>query len=564
MQLRFAPLVRVSTEGQEKRGESLQTQIKQIEQYVDMLDGRIPQHCWKYSGQEHATPDQERHKLDQLLEDAPKNLFDAVIVVEPSRWSRDNAKSKAGLEILRNHNIRFFTGTIEQNLYDPTHILLLGMSAEIGEYQARMQTLKSIQNRIERAKRGLPVSGKLPYGRTFNKKTEKWGVDIRKAKDIRWAAKQYLAGKSIPETAKTLNMKKWHLWKVLRHSCGDTWEQRFRSPKLNIDETVPTSIPPLLPKGTIKAIAERAEANKTYSHGHLKHFYLLSRMVFCNRCGYAMFGQANRHGTLYYRHAHDERIKKCDKSIWVRADQLEDAVIAHIYYMLGDATGIEEAVNRAVPDFAGVDKLEHDKEHFESKQKDVKRKLDRLVEAVLDGTLTDDVVKAKRTKLEEQQTAIQAELEAINGQLEQIQTKKSMRMRAAVLARQMAIKRSYRGYRHFGKMSREAKRKLAQSVLGGKDSTGKRLGVYIDKDEDGTVTYTIHGNLPETVQGSLPMKESEQDWLLDWDPEIGSRHQDREKDGLDSGSKRELTRQEGRRAKDKTKLADYLPGPTLP
>lgn len=94
--LRFAALIRVSTEKQAKRGESLKTQQTQIEQAVESLSGRITR---TYSGQEHATPDQERELLEQLLSDAERTdrPFDAVIVADPSRWSRDNAKNEEGL-----------------------------------------------------------------------------------------------------------------------------------------------------------------------------------------------------------------------------------------------------------------------------------------------------------------------------------------------------------------------------------------------------------------------------------------------------------------------------------
>lgn len=85
MSLRFAPIIRVSTEGQEKKGESLRTQTKQIQQYVQSLGGHIPENCWDYLGQEHATPNQERDKLDKLLEDSQHDLFDAVIVCDASR-----------------------------------------------------------------------------------------------------------------------------------------------------------------------------------------------------------------------------------------------------------------------------------------------------------------------------------------------------------------------------------------------------------------------------------------------------------------------------------------------
>jgi DNA invertase Pin-like site-specific DNA recombinase len=83
--LRFAPIIRVSTEKQKKQGESFETQTKQIIQYVEFLGGVIPEECWKYSGQEHATPGAERKRIDQLLEDSAKGIFDAVIVCDASR-----------------------------------------------------------------------------------------------------------------------------------------------------------------------------------------------------------------------------------------------------------------------------------------------------------------------------------------------------------------------------------------------------------------------------------------------------------------------------------------------
>jgi hypothetical protein len=55
--LRFAPIIRVSTEKQAVQGESLRTQKRQIIKCVDQLGGTIPDHCWQYSGQEHGTPE---------------------------------------------------------------------------------------------------------------------------------------------------------------------------------------------------------------------------------------------------------------------------------------------------------------------------------------------------------------------------------------------------------------------------------------------------------------------------------------------------------------------------
>ena len=62
-------------------------------------------------------------------------------------------------------------------MINPEQEFFLGMTAEIGEYQAKQQAQKTILNRIQRAKRNIPTGGKLPFGRTFNSETGKWGLD---------------------------------------------------------------------------------------------------------------------------------------------------------------------------------------------------------------------------------------------------------------------------------------------------------------------------------------------------------------------------------------------------
>lgn len=195
--LRFAPIIRVSTEIQEKKGESLAIQKKMIEQDVKHMGGVIPKHCWSYTGQERATPNEERKKFQQMLSDSDKNLFDAVIVYDIFRWSRDSETSKKGLSLLRKNGISFFVRTMEYNLFNPDHLYMLGINVESGEHQAGSMAKRSIEGRIKKAKRGYWTAGSLPTGRTFDKKTGKWGIKAEVKKKIERAAKMYLEGHSL-------------------------------------------------------------------------------------------------------------------------------------------------------------------------------------------------------------------------------------------------------------------------------------------------------------------------------------------------------------------------------
>ncbi len=94
--IRFAPIIRVSTEKQKKKiRASLDHQTKNIERYVRQIGGTIPK---MYKGQESAMPGRDRKIFNDLLEDSELGLFDAVIVTNVDRFSRDNGVANACIE----------------------------------------------------------------------------------------------------------------------------------------------------------------------------------------------------------------------------------------------------------------------------------------------------------------------------------------------------------------------------------------------------------------------------------------------------------------------------------
>jgi DNA invertase Pin-like site-specific DNA recombinase len=286
--LRFAALIRVSTEAQERKGESLRTQTKQIEESVRSLGGTL---AVRYAGQEHATEGYERQMLDQLLAEAAKagRTFDAVMVADPSRWSRDNVKSETGLDALRDAGVKFYVLTTEYSLYDPQARLILATFTVFNQFGARIQRQKSTLNRINRLRRNIPSAGQIPFGRTFDWKTEEWGIKPDEKALIEDVAARYLAGESLPDLAKEYFMNHSQLCLTLRERCGDQWRVKFDDDALNIHEEVTLTVPRLLDEPTIKRVRQKLEANRTYiRHGGrptrkdgTKTDYLVSGYIFC-------------------------------------------------------------------------------------------------------------------------------------------------------------------------------------------------------------------------------------------------------------------------------------------
>ncbi len=404
---------------------------------------------------------------------------------------------------------------MEYDLFNPAQNLFLGMSVEIGEYQVREQALKSITNRINRANRGIPTSGKLPYGRTWNKE-KGWGIDFDKQHTIQQAARRYLNGEGVPEIAKSYQMNASNLHKILTKRSGTKWECRFANKAVNIDETVIMEVPPLLDENTISEIKERTRINITYERGNRKHRYLLGGMIFCEHCGYSMSMYANHSGKRYYRHSKYSK-DKCDFNRLIPANEIENSLLIKLIYTFGDIERIEKAIKRATPDLAKVDALSQERSNLTKELKEVINQKERIVVQVAEGRLSNSDIETKMKKLRASESAIKSRLAMIESELSSIpdpsHVKRVSQFASPVIANatknnpEIIFKRSYNW-----------KRKLIEHAFSGIDSTGKRLGIYVGLKEK-QLTFEIHGIFENTIN-ILPLPDDELIEIFKLEPEF--------------------------------------------
>ena len=527
--LRFAALCRVSTEKQ-KKGESLAVQRMRIENAVEQL-GEIV--SW-YGGQEHATEGYERTEIDRLLVNAKKGKFDAFICSHADRWSRDNTKSQQGLAILREANVRFFILTTEWDLYNSEHLLFLEMSAAFGAFQSRHQKAKSIESKIERARRNCATTGNLPYGRTFNKKTETWGVDEAAVLKIEEIAQRYLRNEKLADLALEYGIDRSGLHKVLTQRSGDIWLQSFKqNGKIVIVET---KVPRLLGEETINAIKRKTQANKTYTHGCYKYSYLLNRKIFCQHCGYALFGQTSLGKFRYYRHNPSKTQKrKCNRpehNNTIRANDIEDIVVRHLFEMFGNPAKVQKAIEATIPN---RQKLELDKkrsERIDTELKKIGRGRDKILQLIFDESITKNQAAKKLDEYKRKEALLEAErsrvLENLGSQPNTKEIKEVAKKVAARFKRYTNIKlmlaKKYANS-EFDEMTEAEKKKLLELVFSGKTADGRRMGVYIEWTGKNSWRFSIHGHFVDET-GLLLMSDSRKEaWFGDFS---GSPHKQKE------------------------------------
>ena len=476
----FAPLIRVSTEGQVKKGESLNTQRKQLETAIESINGTV--YKW-YAGQEHATPVQERKILNELIHDAQHKKFDAIMVTDMSRWSRDNQKSKEHLSILRNHHIRFFVGTRELDLFSPTEGFLLGISVEVAEFFAMEQTYKSMINRIERAKKGHPACGKLPYGRYFDKDTKEWKIDETLQLKIQKIAEQYLYEDcSFKELGEKFGMNPTNLHKILIHRCGDKWEQRFRSKKLNIDLKVDTEIPRLLPDKIIERIQQKSQDRRVWDRKARRHRYLLSKMIFDKDTGYALTGTANQKGQRYYKPHQGRELR-----YQINANILEKAVLGELFDVLTNTGSLLNAVRNAYPGKNVENELKVKLVSLRKENRSVEKKLNNYAMAIEDfegenltGFLTN--LKFKIQEFEQKKGSLNKEISDLEYKLSRIPNDGEIKNRRDWIRKQIIQRHKESFWKCEGALSElsfEDKRAVIKLIFGGWDENDKRYGIYV-------------------------------------------------------------------------------------
>jgi DNA invertase Pin-like site-specific DNA recombinase len=512
--LRLGALTRVSTERQEQQGESLRTQRKQIEEAAKRIGGTITK--W-YSGQEHATEGFERKRFAQMLTDAAHHRFDALMVADASRLTRDPEANQTLIKTFRANHIRLFVLEAEHDLNDPKDRFMLRMLADVHSYSVEQNIQKSIDNRIEMARAGRPVAGTLPFGRHYDERSQKWSADEACKKFLELVAKKLLRGESLEAIAKELNSsgEKDPAYDPgrpsARHSgnggsinantlrrrllnAGAEYVQKFR----RNDEIVQIKcdIPPLLPDATVARIRHQLRENKIVTRRG--RVYPLAHVVRCAACGSVLSG-AGTGDFLYYRH-HAET-KKGEACVGhVPAERLEDMVLEQIGTLLKDNKKLRETIKVSVEQAEGeVGDLEAEIEALEKREKKLLSEKRHLVDVLADkGSSAKKDVEAGLKERDEALAFVEREL------TQKRTTLKSRAIPPDLVQRVQTTITKLVGYngRNVLRWGPESQRKLALYFLGGPVVGDRERGIWVRRDSKlekkhgvRCWTYEIKGDL---------------------------------------------------------------------
>jgi len=508
--------VRVSSRNQAEKGESLETQRKAIRAYANAHEWELV-HIYADEGISGADT-KKRPDFQELIKDAESKKFDIVIVHNLSRFSRKLIDNLTYVPLLKKIGVDFVSITEHIDLSSPAGELIFNIFSSLADFYRKEIKQRMLENRISRAKRGVPVTGKLPIGRKYDKETGEWSLDEKIANLLKWAAEEYLEGKSLKDIAYILkNQHKIpisysHMHEILSEKCGAVWRVKFEEEP----EPIIYEIPRILGEETIKAVKERVAFNRNWNRKDVKNKYLLTGFVRCGECRKTLVGQTMKsdHGKFdyqYYRHL-DGKYRKCGAFSSIKAGKIEDAVFKTIFENTMDEEGFEKALQENMPDANYIKSLE--KSILENKKKlnNTKADLEKLVTLAMDGTLQKETIRKKEGEIYKLLDTLDIQIASDTEKLKNLPDPDRISRDGELI--RLSLMDYFGSEERMVEMPFDEKRQLLHRIFSGTDEDGRKHGIYIKKRGKNIWDYEINACL---FAGERTLKGDEID-SDDWDP----------------------------------------------
>ncbi|MDA1658810.1 recombinase family protein [Bacillus cereus group sp. TH153LC] len=147
-----------------------------------------------------------REELQKMLDNVQDNKYDAVVVMDEDRLSRDKYDSAIIKKILLETDTYIVTADEECiDLSDDSDSLMTDFKAILANYEYKQISKRLVRGRDESARKGNWASGMVPIGYRYNRTTKKLEIDESEAEIVREAFRIYRSSQSIRETALQLN-----------------------------------------------------------------------------------------------------------------------------------------------------------------------------------------------------------------------------------------------------------------------------------------------------------------------------------------------------------------------
>lgn len=390
--LRVAVYIRVSSDEQAERGDSIRDQKERGVKYIDDHKNMVLQDIYLDDGVSGQKLD--RDDFTRLISNVKEGLVDLVIFTKLDRWFRSLRHYLNTQAILEKYNAAWTA--IDQPYFDtstPYGRAFVAQSMTWAELEAQNGGLRVSDVFRSKVAHGEVITGKVPRGYKIE---DKRMVLSEEAPAIHDCIMHFLEHHSMNKTI--LYMKdKYGIIMTL---------QNFRQTLLKNEKLIgryrgnENYCPRLISDEDFKQIQRILKQNSNIKSDQ-KYPYIFSGLLMCDECGYKMGGchinvlAKKKNGNTYrykypaYECKQHRAYKKCDNGGEIREVRIEEYLLKNLREQLSTHISNFETNSKGLID-------------NRAKKTQIRKKIDRLKDLYLNEAITLDEFKTDRAKFEAQ------------------------------------------------------------------------------------------------------------------------------------------------------------------
>ena len=386
----------------------------------------------------------DRPQFREMIEEGskPNAPFEVILVWKFSRFTRKREHAVAFKSMLRRKGIRVVSIT-EHADDSPTGKLMEAIIESVDEFYSENLAEDVTRGMREAASRGFFLGSKAPFGYRRVKVSDGMKerptleVDPATAPVVKEIFESSLSGYGLKEICRTLNDrgitnrgKRWYkggLHYLLTNEAYTgtaVWGRTTKVEKAQDPVRVEGAWPALVSRELFDAVqqAMRDRAPKVQRPGRVGSKFLLSGLLKCGVCGRPYSGQGAKSGQFGYYVCGTlfrEGAGTCSAR-YLNAPRVEDFIVEKIRERILTEETIVELVTMVAEEIdAMAGELSGRLEVIDAELRDVRKRLERLYEALETSELTLEVLSPRIFSLRHREEQLEAAREDAETQLEQ-------------------------------------------------------------------------------------------------------------------------------------------------
>lgn len=291
--MKAAIYARVSTDEQAKKY-SIPAQLELLRSFAQANNYEIFK---EYIDKGESGTLSERPELQELLNDATRGMFKAVLVYRIDRFFRDTRKLLNTVDELTKVGVSFKSITEPFDTSNPVGNFMVSLLGSVAQLERDTFIERSRMGMVKSARSGHILTGNCRYGYTYNREKLCYEVNEEEAEVVREIFRLYTEeGSSVAKVARRLNDfgyrtrtgLRWTNDRVHNALVCPVYYGKWHYQTKYHPEPIEVNVPPLIDRALFDRAQRLLKERRIYSERNTKNQYLLSHLIHCGICGRSM------------------------------------------------------------------------------------------------------------------------------------------------------------------------------------------------------------------------------------------------------------------------------------